>query len=96
MRWERAGAWSSLATPLRAARACVQEVPVAGGRGADAGAVPLPCLPPPQDWDQTENFPNSLGNDNLQWARKIKAVMEELSTSIAKWVGRGQGDALLD
>lgn len=42
-----------------------------------------------RDWDQTENFPASLGNNNLQWARKVKAVLEEFCASCSKWVVGG-------
>ncbi|KXZ56745.1 hypothetical protein GPECTOR_1g671 [Gonium pectorale] len=39
-----------------------------------------------QDWDQTENFPSSLGNNNLQWARKVKAVLSEFCNSCSRYL----------
>ncbi|GFR41041.1 hypothetical protein Agub_g1474, partial [Astrephomene gubernaculifera] len=39
-----------------------------------------------RDWDQSENFPSSLGNNNLVWARKVKAVLEELCGSCSRYL----------
>ncbi|KAG2448310.1 hypothetical protein HYH02_006894 [Chlamydomonas schloesseri] len=39
-----------------------------------------------RDWDQSENFPASLGNNNLQWARKVKAVLEEFCVSCSRYL----------
>ncbi|GLI69017.1 hypothetical protein VaNZ11_013556 [Volvox africanus] len=39
-----------------------------------------------RDWDQTENYPISLGNNNLQWARKVKAVLEDFCTGCSRYL----------
>ncbi|GLC38965.1 hypothetical protein PLESTB_000466300 [Pleodorina starrii] len=39
-----------------------------------------------RDWDQTENFPSSLGNNNLQWARKVRAILQEFCNSCARYL----------
>ncbi|PNH12416.1 hypothetical protein TSOC_000670, partial [Tetrabaena socialis] len=39
-----------------------------------------------RDWDQSENFPSSLGNNNLAWAKKVKAVLQEFCNSCGRYL----------
>jgi hypothetical protein len=37
-----------------------------------------------RDWDQSQNYPASLGNDGCVLARRAKALLLELLTNIRK------------